>query len=78
MTKLVSPNQLHEAAKLHMLNGRDPVSKDDWSRCANFLAFNIEKGLEVTALPLLGMILEYPLTRDEMIKIAEYQMGKKP
>jgi len=77
MQKLVSPNDLQLAAQNMMLDGREPISRKDWAMCANFWAANIAKGLEVTALPLLGLLFNCPLTKDELIAIANYQRSRK-
>lgn len=75
--KLISPNELHQAAKDQMLDGREPVTDKDWQLCANFWAANIAAGLEVAATPLVGMIFDCPLGKETLIKIAEFQASKK-
>jgi hypothetical protein len=75
--KMVSPNDMQKAARDQMLQGREPVSTEDWELCANFWAANISKGLETSAIPLLGMILNCPLDKDVLVTIAKYQAGRK-
>jgi uncharacterized protein (DUF2237 family) len=77
MSKLVSPNDLQTAAREHMLEGREPVSHKDWALCANFWAANVSKGVETSAVPLIGMIFNCPLSRDELVEIATYQAERK-
>jgi uncharacterized protein (DUF2237 family) len=74
---MVSPNDLQKAAEEQMLGGRKPVTEKDWMLCANFWAANVEKGLEGLAIPLLGMILACPLTKDELLEIAKFQAVRK-
>ena len=77
MSKMVSPNDLQQAAKDQMLNGRDPVSDDDWALCANFWAANIQSGLEVSAIPLMGLIMGCPLSKEYLVQIAQFQATRK-
>jgi hypothetical protein len=77
MTRLVSPNDMQKAALDAMLQGREPVSTEDWELCANFWAANISKGLETSAIPLLGMIFNCPLGKDVLVAIAKFQAGRK-
>jgi hypothetical protein len=77
MSKLISPNELHKAAKDMMLGGNEPQSRADWTLCANFWAANIQKGLEASALPVIAMLYDCPLKRDELLAIATYQHERK-
>jgi hypothetical protein len=70
---MVSPNDLQKAAIDMMLDGNKPRSSADWTLCANFWAANIQKGLEVSALPVIAMLFDCPLKRDELQAIATYQ-----
>lgn len=76
-SNLVSPNHLQQAAKDMMLDGREPTTLDDWNLCANFWAANISDGLEVAAVPVLGMLLGCPLSKQELIDIAQFQATRK-
>jgi hypothetical protein len=77
MPRNVSPNELQQAAIAMMLGGEPPVSRADWTLCANFWASNIARGLEVSALPLMGLLFECPLTKAELEEIARYQEDRK-
>jgi hypothetical protein len=77
MGRMVSPNDIQKAAEEHVLDGRKPVTKEEWTLCVNFWAANIQKGLEEAAIPLLGLIFECPLTRDELLEIAKFQAVRK-
>lgn len=77
MAKLVSPNDLQAEAEKQMLQGRKPSTKRDWELCANFWACNIQKGLEVAALPLLGKLMDCPLSTEDLVAIAKFQADKK-
>jgi uncharacterized protein (DUF2237 family) len=77
MGRWVSPNDIQKAAEEHMLAGQKPVTRDDWILCANFWAANIQKGLEEGAVPLMGLIFECPLTKDELLEVAKFQAVRK-
>jgi hypothetical protein len=77
MTRNVSPNELQSAAIAMMLGGLPPITREDWTLCANFWASNIAKGLEEAAVPLLGMLFECPLTKEELTEIARFQADRK-
>lgn len=74
---MISPNDLHKAACDAMLGGKKPTTNEEWALCANFWARNIQKGLEVSCLPLLGLVLECPLDKDYLVAVALFQNGKK-
>lgn len=76
MSRLVSPQELHDAACEQMLKGRKPQSTLDWQLVANFWAANIADGLAVAALPLLGLIFQCPLTKVELESIALFQASR--
>lgn len=75
--RCVSPNELLEAAKEHMLQGREPASRYDWRLVLNFMAVNISAGLEVPACQLLANIYEMPFTPTEVEAIANFQAQQK-
>lgn len=75
--KLVSPNEMLEAGKKQMLDGREPSSKEDWVMLFNFFAINISQGLEEQTCLLLGKMYDTPLTDDEIKTIAQFQHAEK-
>lgn len=77
MSRMVSPNDLQQAAIDTMLDGKPPTTDKDWVLCANFWAANIQSGLEVSAIPLMGMILGCPLSKEYLTEIAQFQASKK-
>lgn len=77
MTSFVSPNELHLAARRAMIDGREPVSEDDWARCVNFWAANIDPAVGTAAIPLIAKILDCPLPRELILEIAEFQFAAK-
>jgi hypothetical protein len=77
MSRLMSPNELQAAAEKMMLDGRKPETVKDWSLCANFWAANLERNVILSAMPLLGMIFECPLTREELTAIGRFQYERK-
>lgn len=77
MIRFVSPNEMLDAAKVHMLEGRDPESRDDWIRVMNFMALNVHKDVAKPACRLLAMIYSMPLTEAEVDKIVDHQQQQK-
>lgn len=71
--RLVSPNEMHEAACEIMLAGRKPKTKDEWALCVNFWAANIDKSLRVIGTVLMAKIMSCPLTEADVRTIAEFQ-----
>jgi len=62
--KLRSPNEIFEAAKRIMLDGKDPVSEYDWALIANFAAVNIHESVGSAALKFFMMIYNSPLDEE--------------
>lgn len=75
--RLVSPNEMLEAGKIQMLDGKEPSNKEDWVMLFNFFAVNIANGLEEQACLLLGKIYGVPLTDDEIKSIVQFQHAEK-
>lgn len=73
----VSPNDMLEAAKELMLEGRDPTSHEDWARVVNFVASNVQPETEESICELFRMIFDIPLDEEEVKEIAEYQRKLK-
>ena len=69
----VSPNDMLQAAKEHMLEGRDPASNEEWAKVVNFVAFNVGAGIEQSICELFRMIFDIPLDEESVREIAEYQ-----
>ena len=69
----VSPNDMLQAAKEHMLEGRDPASNEEWTKVVNFVAFNVGAGTEQSICELFRMIFDIPLDEESVREIAEYQ-----
>lgn len=75
--RLVSPNEMLETGKKHMLDGGEPSSKEDWVLLFNFFAVNISQGLEEQTCLLMGKMYDSPLTDDEIKSIAQFQHAEK-
>lgn len=73
----VSPNQMMEAAKKHMLEGREPQSQEDWAQVVNFFAANIMKGMEEVCVPLVCKLFDVPLPDEFIIEVCKFQMERK-
>jgi hypothetical protein len=71
-----SPNELLEAAKEHMLDGRDPVTDKDWALAVNFIAANVHSEME-EFMPLLMTILQCPLDEQQIVEITAFQAERK-
>lgn len=74
MNKLMSPNDLHQAACNTMLGGDKPQSRADWTLCVNFWAANVEKEYCVQLTDLMAKIMGCPLTEEEVAEIAKFQL----
>jgi hypothetical protein len=72
-----SPNDLLKAAREMMLEGRKPVSYEDWVRVFNFLAFNIATEVQPEALLVFRHLYDVPLTDEEIREISAFHMSKK-
>jgi hypothetical protein len=73
---IISPNELHQAARDTYLGGQEPTTRHEWILCVNFWAANIAV-TEVEACHILGLIHQCPLKRDEIVQIAQYQQKQK-
>lgn len=77
MTRMISPNELHQAACREYLGGREPVSEKDWQLCVNYWAHNIALEVRVVATVLMAKIMSCPLSETAVREIAEFQSGRK-
>jgi hypothetical protein len=77
MSRMVSPNDLHNAAKAEYCDGRDPSTKREWQQCINFWAENIISPLEESACLLMSRIYDCPLPDDQIREIASFQFKQK-
>ena len=77
MPEFVSPQDMMDAAKRIMLEGKEPSSKHDWIQVINFFAVNIHPGLEQAACKLLKMIYDIPLEDDSIDAICLFQSKRK-
>lgn len=71
--KLISPNQLQEAAIAMMLGGAPPTTDREWILCVNFWAANIQAGLEKDVCRLMKMLFDCPLPDEVVEEIARLQ-----
>lgn len=77
MSRLISPEELHNAAKAALLQGNEPVTDADWILVVNFWAANSAKGLEVTICKLMARIYNCPLAMGKIGKIGNFQYSEK-
>lgn len=75
--RMVSPDEMLEAAKEMQLGGRDPQSKRDWVLVMNFFAVNIDTILASSLHALLAKIYDMPLSEEEVDQIVSFQVSKK-
>jgi len=76
-TKLVSPDELMAAAKLRMLEGREPKSTRDWYLIVNFFAANIDPDVVRACMPLMKVLYDIPMMDEEMTLVIDYQLNLK-
>lgn len=75
--RLVSPDELLQAAKEQMLNGRDPVTDVDWFYVMNFFAVNIDTALALDACKLLRVVYDMSITEQDVERIVKFQLERK-
>jgi len=72
---LVSPKMLLQEAKKQMLNNCEPNTKDDWMTVLNFMAANIAPEVQPSALKVIAMIYQMPVSPEEVETISMFQMN---
>ena len=72
-----SPNEMLEAAKRLMLDGKDPITEEDWARVVNCFAVNIAAGEEYPTIKLMKMLYEIPLSDEYIEQIVHFQSAQK-
>lgn len=72
---LVSPQQLMDAAKQQMLDGREPQTRQDWMKVVNFFAANVDPRC-AAAVEIVCALFDVPLTRAQVAEIVEFQLSK--
>ena len=74
---LRSPNELLAAAKIQMLDGREPVTQKDYQMVLNFVAYNTADGLEEDLTPFFANLYEMPVDEATCREIGRYQARRK-
>jgi len=59
-----------------MLDGRDPVTREDWQVLMNFFAVNMQPGIAGPACQLMAALYDIPLTDEEIDDIILFQQAK--
>lgn len=77
MPKFISPNEMLAEAKLQMLGGKEPISREDWYKVMNFVAVNVHESCAVECCKLIGVLYDIPMTGDEIQSVVEFQLSKK-
>lgn len=77
MTKMGSPEEMFQAAKELMLDGRDPESEHDWAKVVNFWAVNIAREVQPVAIQLLCKIFNASIDEDYIAKICDFQTQRE-
>lgn len=77
MTVLRSPNELMEFSKKAMLNGREPVTLEDWVLIVNCLAANLHPESAQPAMKVIKMIYDIPLSMETINKIVAFQISRR-
>jgi hypothetical protein len=68
-----SPNEMFDAAKTMMLDGREPIDERDWELIVNFLAANVHPDVATAAVPLVCMLFDCPLRKQTIQDIVAFQ-----
>jgi len=77
---LRSPNEIYEAARKEMLNGRQVSTREDAWRVMNFFAYNVRHDIAEAGCQVLRILypeLEAHMTRDDVRDIVAYQLERK-
>lgn len=74
-TRLISPNELHAAAKATMLGGRDPANDDEWQLIVNFWAANVAVQTALPSVMIMALIHRCPLPDDTLRVITKFQVA---
>ena len=74
---LRSPNEFLAAAKKHMLDGREPVTQEDYQKVLNFVAYNTAEGFEGDLTPFFALLYEMPVDEATCREIGRYQARRK-
>lgn len=77
MARFVSPNDMLAEAKKQMLEGREPVSREDWCLIMNFVAANVDSEVVGPCCKLFATLFNMPLSDSEIIQIMEFQLESK-
>jgi DNA phosphorothioation-dependent restriction protein DptG len=77
MQKMISPNELHDAAKKIMLNGREPETDHDWYLVINFWASNVDRKVSKEICKLMRKIYDCPIEDKAIEEICKFQASRK-
>jgi hypothetical protein len=72
-----SPNEMLEAAKDSMLEGREPSSQEDWYLVLNFFAANIEATVCESACLLIKHLYDIPVDDENIKQIVQFQLERQ-
>jgi hypothetical protein len=72
-----SPNEMLAKSKEVMLDGRDPVTRDDWALIMNCLAANIMPDACESACEVMRILYDMPLTKEDVQQIVEFQIAHR-
>lgn len=77
MPNMMSPNDLQAGAIKIMLEGKEPVTQEDWIKCVNFWAANILPDFAHITCNLMGKIFSCPVSEKDIEEIVEFQLKAK-
>lgn len=69
----VSPDEILAAAKQYQLNGREPITREDWAEIMNFVAYNVMREIAAAVCDLFAVMYDVPLSKDEIGAIVAFQ-----
>jgi hypothetical protein len=73
----VSPDEMLNAAKAEMLDGREPADQIEWATVVNFLAFNMAPEIAESGCQLMRVLYDMPLCPEVVSEIVAFQLASK-
>jgi hypothetical protein len=71
---LRSPLEMMEGAKKLVLDGKEPITDEEWKKTVSFWAVNIHHAVQPSGIILLCKIMECPLSENQILHICLEQM----
>jgi len=75
--RMVSPNEMMQAAQDIMLDGKTPTTPKDFALVMNFMASNMPAEVNEPGCQLMAVIFDMPLDKSEITEIVRFQNKQK-